>query len=142
MTRKYILLVLFSFLFALPYGICSAQTYQITEQELNQLDQNLIALSNLNNQLSNELLQSKQGLVVVRTELVKYQQDLLQTQKELVQLSNESKLAKQNLLQAQNSLLVANESLIRYDKEAKSDIRRLEWQRNITIGLLIYSAIR
>jgi hypothetical protein len=39
-------------------------------------------------------------------------------------------------------LLVANESLTMYDKEAKSDIRRLEWQRNITIGLLIYSAIR
>ena len=142
MKRKVSSLVLCCLLLFSLSTMCSASQYQITSQELDLLDQNLIQLSNLNSQLSTDLTKSKQELIVVRTELVKYQQDLLQTQTELVQLINESKLAKQDLLQAQNSLQVANESLTKLDKEVKSEIRSLRLQRDLSFVALAYLFIK
>ena len=92
--------------------VACAKTYQITEQELTQLETNLARLE--------QNSKSKQALLQTQSEKLK----------KLAELLNQS--LKQNE-ETQNSLANAEESLKRYEQEQKHKQAVKERQRNVWI---------
>ena len=94
--------------------VACAKTYQITEQELTQLEQNLARLE--------QNSKSKQALLQTQSKKLKKLEELL----------NQS--LKQNE-ETQNSLANAEESLKQYEQEMKHKQAVKERQRNLWIAL-------
>jgi len=139
MKRKNICFaVLFALcLFCLP-AISYAGTYQITEQELAQLEMNLLQLQESNEHSQKELKELKLELKTSKSELVKAKQELTLLQTELRTL-RENSLAQESLLQN------ANKSLEIYAQEEKQRTKAIRTQRNVAYGIgvgLLYALIR
>ena len=120
-TTKKLLLLFLSCLLAWwllgSPATCSASgTYQITEEELTQLETNLRKL---------EQLSSTQ-----KTELTRLQEQLAQSQKQLQMLKAQLNTSAEQLTTAQNSLDNANKLLQEYAIEAKNKRLRVKAQRN------------
>lgn len=128
---KSIFILLFCCLLFLPVGICSANSYLVTEDEFNSLNQIFEQLEQNNNQLSTELTASKKDLQTALTELKE-----LKTQ--LAMLQKESQLAKSELETA-NNLLAQDAKLL---KGLKREQNSLKWQRNIASLVAVYFAAK
>ena len=127
-TTKKLLLLFLSCLLAWwllgSPATCSASgTYQITEEELTQLETNLRKL---------EQLSSTQ-----KTELGRLRQQLAQSQEQLQMLKAQLNTSAQQLTTAQNSLDSANKLLQEYAIEAKNERLRIKAQRDAYFILLV-----
>lgn len=126
-TKKLLLLLLSLllcwWLFFAP-GTCSASgTYQITEEELTQLETNLRKL---------EQLSSTQ-----KTELARLKEQLAQSQEQLQMLKAQLNTSAEQLTTAQNSLQTANELLDKFAQEEKNKRLKIKAQRNTYFALLV-----
>lgn len=101
-----------------------AEPYQVTEEELTQLETIFDQLQINNQKLQDDLKQSKADLMTVQTELT-----VLKSQLQMLKL--ESTVAKSELLTANNSLRMVNKSLKTYESEVKAETRKLKFERDI-----------
>ena len=144
MTRRSLLLLLFAYCVLVSFsGSVSAQhIYQVTESELTQLEQIFNQLSGNNQTLLTDFEESSQDLTTDRQKLVSYQQELATLQKQLLMLKSESTKVRSELEQANSLLIRAGESWRKYEREARSDIKSLTWQRNGLIALACILALK
>ena len=132
---KRLAILLFLLCWLLSPGICSAQDYKITDQQLTRLEQifNLLD-STQQEQLQSYLEQQKlnDNLKQQVTDLQKFNDSLknsiVKTQNEL----NETRL----------SLTKVNQSFETYDKTVQSEIRSLKLQRNICLLAVAVIAVK
>lgn len=132
LRTKKLLLLLLSLLFCWwlfsASATCSASgTYQITEEELTQLETNLRTL---------EQLSSTQ-----KTELTRLQEQLTKSEQELALLKSQLATSSTQLTQAQNSLQTANELLKQYADEEKKKRLKIKAQRNTYFTLMVAATI-
>lgn len=139
-TKKLLLLVLsalFAYWLLLAPATCSASgtpepVYQITEQELTQLETNLTRLE--------QLSQAQQG------ELTRLREQLKKSEQELQLLKNQLNTSKEQLMTAQQLLQTANESLQQFAAEEKRTRLRIKAQRNlwecVSMAFAIVAAVR
>lgn len=132
LTTKKWLLCFLSLLFAWwvlsASATCSASgTYTITEQELNQLDNNLNKLE--------QISQTQQA------ELSRLKTTLEKSKQELGMLKSQLNTSKEQLAQAQTSLQTANQLLKTYADEEKRTRLRIKAQRNFWIGATITAIV-
>lgn len=130
-TKKLLLLVLSAlfayWLLSMP-AICSASgMYQITEQELVQLETNLNRLEQLSK--------------TQQAELTRLRIQLQKSQTELQLLRNQLNTSSTQLTIAQQSLQTANLSLQRYAAEVKQERLRIKAQRNAWQGTAVVLAV-
>lgn len=104
----------------------SAITYQITEQEVTQLETRLEMLDQL-------LAQQDPELTALQLQLIELKQELMTLRKELT-------TSKEKLLMAENSLQNANRSLQQYAQEEKKKRLKIKAQRNTWVGANILLA--
>lgn len=128
LRTKKLLLLLLSLLFCWWLFSASATcyasgTYQITEEELTQLETNLRKL---------EQLSSTQ-----KTELTRLQEQLAQSQKQLQMLKAQLNTSAEQLTTAQNSLDNANKLLEEYAIAEKNKRLKIKAQRNTYFTLLV-----
>ncbi len=137
-TKKIIVTILFMVLLSLSqsgvsYG--SPVVYQVTEEQLNQLEWNLIeqenkliwALEMLTKQ-SNISTEVKLQLKQVNQELEIALQELKQSKQEIISL-------RQNLQSASDSIEKANQLFDQYEKETRRTESRLKRQKTL-IGII------
>lgn len=129
MERKFlvgVLSLLLVFSCSLP-GLCSERigqnAYTITEEELNQLDNNLNRL-----QTTNE--ESQQELKALRKELAKSKNELAEAKNALQEQTLELNRLKADSMKQENLLDNANRLLIQYEQEEKRTRLRIKAQRN------------
>ncbi len=127
-TTKKLLLLFLSCLLAWwllgSPATCSASgMYQITQEELTQLETNLRKL---------EQLSSTQ-----KTELNRLRQQLAQSQEQLQMLKAQLNTSAEQLTTAQNSLQTANELLDKFAQEEKNKRLKIKAQRNTYFALLV-----
>lgn len=103
-----------------------AITYQITEQELVQLESNLTKQQQLS--------------VTQQAELTRLRAQLQKSQMELQLLKNQLNTSSVQLTIAQQSLQNANQSLQKYAREEKKKRLKIKAQRNIWVGASILLA--
>ena len=128
MKRKISSLVLCCLLLLGSFGTCSAQQYQISEEQLTQLENNL-------NQLEqNSIEQNKQ--------LQKVSELLVRSDKQTQLLSEKLTQAENSINLTQNLLSQANQSFETSAKESKSEIRKLRLQRDLSFVALAYLFIK
>jgi peptidoglycan hydrolase CwlO-like protein len=129
LIRTLLKLLLFAACFFAFYlhssGVCSAEkTYQITEAELTQLEQNFKRQETVIARLSDTLKTLRLTETEARAQLEAALSGLEKTRSELT-------LLREGLKNSQNSLRKANLSLQEYGQEMKRKTRRLKAQRNI-----------
>lgn len=118
-TLLFSLLVLFS-----VSGTSSAAVYQITDQELTQLEQNLVQQESLLNQALEELN-------LLKLDSTEANKQLMIVKNELSQSRIELKTLREDLQKASASIEKANQLFNEYEKEAKRTQKRLTRQRNL-----------
>ena len=132
LTEKKLLLLFLSvllcwWLFLAP-GTCSASgMYQITEQELSQLETNLRMLEQISQ--------------TQKTELTRLKEALTKSEQELATLKSQLTTSAEQLTTAQTSLSNANKLLQEYAAEAKRERLRIKAQRNGWIAATILACI-
>lgn len=130
--------VLFALLLLFTQATCSASgtqeadrmlaiTYQITEQELVQLESNLTKLQQLS--------------VTQQAELTRLRAQLQKSQMELQLLKSQLSTSSAQLAIVQQSLQNANLSLQRYATEVKQERLRIKAQRNAWQGAAVVLAV-
>ena len=122
-----LLLLLCSWLGLFPATCSASGTYQITEQELTQLETNLRKL---------EQLSSTQ-----KTELTRLQEQLTKSEQELTLLKSQLATSSTQLTQAKNSLQTANELLDKFAQEEKKKRLKIKAQRNGYFVLMVAAAV-
>ncbi len=134
--RKYISSLLLCCLLVVSLPLtCGAQaTYQVTESQLTQLDQNLIQLSINNQNLLTQLSQSKQDLATASNQLA-----TLKAQ--LITLQSQTQIALQQQQTAQTSLQTANASFVTLEKAEQAKIKSVTLQRDIGYLSFVLSLI-
>lgn len=133
--QKFVLLLLSCLLLScLPLSCTDAAepTYTITETELEQLEQNLIKLSEISNGKLNELSELQAAL--------KKSNEQMQTLKfQLSELQTES-------TEQERLLRTVNESFEQYAKEEQRKRKITKWQRDayvgVILGLMVYIAAK
>ena len=122
-------LIALSLLLLLAFSSTSwAATYQITETQLTQLEQNLTALENLNSELSTNSATSAK-------ELVKALYELKLLKEQLKALQTETQTAQSGLIEANKSLAIQSQSLKALEqREKKLKTEKVLWQ--IVAGVL------
>ena len=126
-TKKLLLLLLSLllcwWLFFAP-GTCSASgTYQITEEELTQLETNLSKLQQIS--------------TTQRKESARLQEQLTKSEQELALLKSQLATSSTQLTQAQNSLQTANELLDKFAQEEKNKRLKIKAQRNTYFIMMV-----
>ena len=112
-------------------GLCSAATYQVTEQEIKQLESNSQRLSEINAILQLGSTESQKTLLKVSAELKQSQAELQMLKAELQKLQDNLQTAK-SLSQSQQDLLTqTNESFRQYANEQKKAQARLKTERTL-----------
>lgn len=115
-------------------GFCSV-TYQITESQFNQLEQNLSKLESINKTL---MLNSDES----RVDLLKALSELKSLKEQLKLSLNETTAARQDLLKANQSLEQVNQSL-RTLEQAEKKLKKNNLYLQILTGIAItYAAIK
>ena len=126
-TKKLLLLLLSLlfcwWLFSAPATCSASGTYQITEEELTQLESNLSRLSSINTKLQ---LESKKQLEQVA---------LLQSQ--VAQLKSQLALLQEASQKQESSLTNANKLLEEYAIAEKNKRLKIKAQRNTYFALLV-----
>jgi hypothetical protein len=127
-----------SVLFALSFlsvgfcGTCSAnQTYTISENELQTLQNHLTALEQNNETLKAILSESNEDLTIALDALMKSQNELATLKAQLQQAKSDAESAKNSLAIANQELAKASQSFKAYEKERDRTENRLRNQRNI-----------
>ncbi len=119
-----LLLSLLLCVWVLPSGTASASgMYQITEEELTQLEVNLRKLEQLSN--------------TQKTELIRLQEQLTKSEQELALLKNQLATSSKQLTTAQNSLDSANQLLKQFAEEEKKKRLKIKAQRNTYFALMV-----
>ena len=130
-TKKLLLLLLSLlfcwWLFSAPATCSASGTYQITEEELTQLETNLRKL---------EQLSSTQ-----KTELARLKEQLAQSQEQLQMLKTQLNTSAEQLTTAQNSLDSANKLLQEFAQEEKNKRLKIKAQRNTYFVLMVAAAV-
>jgi hypothetical protein len=131
-------------LLLLSCGLCSAATYQVTEQEMQQLSSNSQRLSEINAILQLGSTESQKTLLKVSAELKASQAELQTLKQELAKLQDSLQIAK-SLSQSQQDLLTqTNESFRQYASEQKKAQARIKTERTlwmIVAGVAGYFAV-
>ena len=112
-----------------------AATYQITETQFNQLEQNLTALENLNSELSTNSATAAKDLVKALYEL-----KLLKEQ--LKALQTETQTAQSGLIEANKSLAIQSNSLKQLEQQEKKLKRNNVFLQIVTVLAVGYAAIK
>lgn len=124
--------------------VCLAATYQVTEQEIQTLQQNSQRLSEINAILQLDSTASQKTLLQVSAELKASQAELQTLKQELERLQTALLLAK-NLSQNQQDLLSqTNESFRQYSQEQKKIQSQLRTEKTwwmIVAGVAGYFAV-
>jgi multidrug resistance efflux pump len=108
--------------------MCSAESYQITGEELN-------SLNSIYDQLQSNLEKQDRLLLMANERLIASDQTI-------TRLSNQLTKAEILINQTQNSLQKANESLEKLRKEERAKIRKAKIERDIAILVAAYFAAR
>ena len=130
-TKKLLLLLLSLlfcwWLFSAPATCSASGTYQITEEELTQLETNLRKLEQLS--------------ATQKTELTRLRQQLAQSQEQLQMLKAQLNTSAEQLTTAQNSLNSANKLLQEYALAEKNKRLKIKAQRNTYFTLMVAATI-
>lgn len=138
--KKLLLSLLFSFLLFCGYGTASA--YQITEEELNQLEMNLNQLEKNNEVKQNLLTKQKKQIETLNSQLEKADNQLEESKKE-TQKSRTLNEATRKSLDKANKYLKEYEQEVNHKMEVKD--RQLRVWKGISIvltGIVIKKAIK
>jgi Skp family chaperone for outer membrane proteins len=111
--------------------------YAITENDLTKLLSILQRLEALNKTLSEELNTSKTNLTLLQNELTICKQELTELEQRLQVSETESKALLRELTNANTLLTKASLSFNEYKQAAEAKIRKLAFQRNISIFVTI-----
>ncbi len=142
---KSAVLSLFFVLAGCSCAVCCPNTYQITEEQLIQLETELNQLENNNNQLlilldesTQDLNQAKKTSIILQQEsqalkaqLTRSQNTVQNLQKQLSQLRTELKEAKTSIEIANDELEKLSKSFKEYEKDRAKTEGRLTTQRTI-----------
>lgn len=119
-------------------GCSESRMYQISESELQTLEQHLIALEQNNETLTLLLSESDEGLTIAAEELTRLRQELTEakkrlaeSQKSLAQMQRDAESARKSLQTANDALKKASESFKQSERERDRIEGRLRTQRNI-----------
>ena len=144
MKLKRLVSMLLALSLLLSVGLCSAATYQVTEQEIRQLESNSQRLSEINAILQLGSTESQKTLLKVSAELKASQAELQTLEQELAKLQDSLQIAK-SLSQSQQDLLTqTNESFRQYAADMKKAQSRLKVERTawmIVAGVAGYFAV-
>lgn len=120
------------------HGTCYAnQTYQISESELQTLQNHLTALEQNNETLKAILSESNEDLTIALDALMKSQNELATLKVQLQQAKNDAESAKNSLAIANEELRKASQSFKQYERERDRTENRLRNQRNIWEALCL-----
>lgn len=108
----------------------SEKTYQVTESELGQLENNLTELQKVN-------ADQKKNSETLKTELTESQTKLKKAETESVRLSEQLTGLRKTATEQEALLEKANQSLAEYAKEEKKEKERLRLQRDLGWGVVI-----
>jgi chromosome segregation ATPase len=134
MLKHFVLLLLCFFLLVLvvPIGLTETK-YEISEQQLNQLIQNLKTLKN-NCELQTKVIKDLKTLTIDQKNLITTLQAQLLESAQIIQASKkELEISKESIIQAENLLIEAQESFEMYKKQVEKEIKRLKRERNAAI---------
>ena len=113
-------------------GTCYASaTYQISESELQTLENHLTALEKNNETLKMLLSESDEGLTIALDKLMESQTELATLKAQLQKAKSDAESASQSLKIANEELAKAAQSFREYEKERDKKETRLRNQRNI-----------
>ena len=114
------------------HGTCSAnQTFQISETELQTLENHLTALEQNNETLKAILSESNEDLTIALDALMKSQNELATLKAQLQQAKNDAESARNSLQIANDELQKASQSFKQYEAARDKTENRLRNQRNI-----------
>ena len=136
--RHALLSALFALLLLLPWaGYCSA-TYEVTEEQLTILENNLTQLEQHNQELMTLLSESESDLTAassesetLRAQLAEVQGQLAALRQELTQARSESETALQSLATANDELAKASASFKQSEKEHAKTESALRTQKTL-----------
>ena len=133
MLKRYWWLLLLVLLSVPQLSFASEATYQITESELTQLENNLTELSNLNDRQS-EMLSQQQ------IQLQESEEKLSRAGQESEKLQNQIYSLRKEMIEQENSLETARASLEQFEKEEQAKLNRAKQEKTaawIIAGLLL-----
>lgn len=109
------------------------QTYSISAEKLNRLNEIWARLETLNTKLQGELATSKEDLRKLQDELTGLRDELEQLKKELEASQQESTQLRKALQKADDYLASLEGSFKEYQQAAEKRIRNLETQRTVAV---------
>lgn len=133
MLKRYWWLLLLVLLSVPQVSFASEATYQITESELTQLENNLTELSNLNDR------QSK-TLILQQIQLQESEKNLNLAEKESKQLQSQIYSLKKEMIEQESSLETARKSLEQFEQEEQAKLNRAKQEKTVAwvlAGLLL-----
>ena len=133
MLKRYWWLLLLVLLSVPQLSFASEATYQITESELTQLENNLTELSDLNDRQS-EMLSQQQ------IQLQESEEKLSRAGQESEKLQNQIYSLRKEMIEQENSLETARASLEQFEKEEQAKLNRAKREKTaawIIAGLLL-----
>ena len=137
MLKRYWWLLLLVLLSVPQLSFASEATYQITESELTQLENNLMELSDLNDKQS-EMLSQQQ------IQLQESEEKLSRAEQESEQLQNQIYSLRKEMIEQENSLETARVSLEQFEKEEQAKLNRAKQEKTVAwiiAGLLLCCCI-
>ena len=135
MKRKISSLLLCCLLLALLPTTCSASQYQISEEQVLQLNQ-------IFDQLEVNLTEQDKQLQLANQSLQKSEEQIKISNNQINLLDNQLKLANQSIETATVSLEKVNKSFQLYQEQSKSEIRSLRLQRDLSFIAIAYMFIK
>lgn len=141
MWRKIINIFLLALLLFFVPGMCSAETVQISAQDLTELKTQLVILDQNNEQLAVNLTQSEQALETAQTQLTLSANQIVTLKGQLATLRQRTEAAEKLSRTAESDLQNVNQLLTTYNKETKSEIAALKRQNKMYQLSLIGVAI-
>ena len=122
MLKRYWWLLLLVLLSVPQLSFASEATYQITESELTQLENNLTELSDLNDRQS-EMLSQQQ------IQLQESEEKLSLAEQESEKLQNQIYSLRKEMIEQENSLETARAFLERFEKEEQAKLNRTKQEK-------------
>ena len=133
MLKRYWWLLLLVLLSVPQLSFASEATYQITESELTQLENNLMELSDLSSRQS-EMLNQQQ------IQLQESEEKLSRAEQESEKLQNQIYSLRKEMIEQENSLEIARKSLLELEQEEQAKLNRAKQEKTaawIIAGLLL-----
>ena len=133
MLKRYWWLFVLVLLSVPQLSFASEATYQITESELTQLENNLMELSDLNDRQSGMLSQQQK-------QLQESEEKLSLAEQESEKLQNQIYSLRKEMIEQENSLETARASLEQFEKEEQAKLNRAKQEKTVAwviAGLLL-----